>query len=82
MTADAPADDAKAPLRPFDPAPTAALVRAALDCHLRERAPDQRLAFWKAVALGCGGVFEELAGCSAKESALPRPGPADGPSTP
>jgi hypothetical protein len=63
--ADAPIDDGEEMPRPFDPAPMAAWVQAALDRYLRERAPDQRLAFWKAVALGYGGVFQELAGCPA-----------------
>lgn len=47
----------------FDPEPIAARVRTALDSYLRERAPDQRLAFWKAVAFGYGGTVEDLAGC-------------------
>ncbi|KQP40319.1 hypothetical protein ASF49_21235 [Methylobacterium sp. Leaf104] len=46
--------DAASP--PFDPDPIGAWVRAALDSSLRERAPDQREAFWKAVALGYGGI--------------------------
>lgn len=63
MTAQIAADHTKKGALTFDPTPLAARVRAALDNHLRERAPDQRLAFWKAVALGYGGLFEDLAGC-------------------
>jgi hypothetical protein len=59
----APTPDAEEVGLPFDPSPLAAQVRAALNSYLRERASDQRLAFWKAVALGYGGDFEELAGC-------------------
>ncbi|GJE62669.1 hypothetical protein MPOCJGCO_4803 [Methylobacterium trifolii] len=62
MTAQTPAPDAARTVPPFYPAPVAARVQAALDSYLRERAPDQRLAFWKAVALGYGGNFETLAG--------------------
>lgn len=47
---------------PVDPVPTTAQLQAALDNYLRERAPDQRLAFWKAVALGYGGNFGNLDG--------------------
>jgi hypothetical protein len=46
--------DASAP--PFDPGPVGAWVRAAIDSYLRQRAPDRREAFWKAVALGYGGI--------------------------
>jgi hypothetical protein len=59
----APTPDSEGACIPFDPAPLAARVHAALDSYLRERAPDQRLAFWKAIALGYGGSFESLAGC-------------------
>ncbi|MCJ2044050.1 hypothetical protein MKK58_05815 [Methylobacterium sp. J-078] len=65
----APALDDEGVFRPFDPAPLAAQVHTALDSYLRDRAPDQRLAFWKAVALGYGGNFESLAG-------FPRPLPS------
>jgi len=66
MMSGAPAADGAPVPRTFDPAPMAATVQAALDSYLRERAPDQRLALWKAVALGYGGVFEELAGFPAR----------------
>lgn len=70
MTAQGPASETDGNARPFDPTPLAARVQAALDAYLRERAPDQRLAFWKAVALGYGGTFEALAGS-------PIPAPAE-----
>lgn len=52
----------------YDPAPIAVFVRDALDSYLRQRAPDQRLAIWKAIALGYGGAFADLAGEDAQTS--------------
>lgn len=68
-----PTDEDGAARPSFDPAPMAAEVRAALDSYLRERAPDQRLAFWKAIALGYGGVFEDLATDPLPTTAVPSP---------
>jgi hypothetical protein len=73
MMADASADDGQVVPRPFDPAPLAAQVRAALDSYLRDRAPDRRLAFWKAVAFGYGWNFESLAGCAMPFAAVTSP---------
>ncbi|KQP07921.1 hypothetical protein ASF28_12555 [Methylobacterium sp. Leaf99] len=63
MTAQRPTDPTEEGALTFDLALLAARVRAVRDSHLRERAPDQRLAFRKAVALGYGGLFQDLAGC-------------------
>ncbi|TXN76302.1 hypothetical protein FV228_00740 [Methylobacterium sp. WL18] len=73
MTEQVPAFEVEGAAPPFDPAPTAAQVQAALDSYLRVRAPDQRLAFWKAVALGYGGNFQILAGCPMPPTAATSP---------
>ena len=75
----APTPDAEGACVPFDPAPLPAQVQAALDGYLRERAPDQRLTFWKAIAPGYGGSSESLAGGPPPTNeATSRPAVADG----
>jgi hypothetical protein len=56
MTAQMPADHTEENAFTFDPAPLAAQVHTALGSYLRDRAPDRRRAFWKAVALGYGKI--------------------------
>ncbi|GJE57190.1 hypothetical protein EKPJFOCH_3703 [Methylobacterium thuringiense] len=70
MTLEGPVEE-RAP--PFDLRPVGAQVHTALDNYLRDRAPDERLAFWKAVALGYGGNFESLAGCPMPTPAVTSP---------
>ncbi|WP_227439828.1 hypothetical protein [Methylobacterium sp. W2] len=55
------------------PVPLAAQVHAALDSSLRDRAPAERPAFWKAVALGYGGNCESPAGCPTQLPSLTSP---------